>query len=347
KVKGNQLQLDNQQGVIESHGNLTLDLKQWENIGQVKSAANAKLSIHNDFRLDTPITVDGKLTLKVDNHFANQTQLVTGKGLTIEAKSIENPGQSELSSPKTLLKTEYLLNRGLIDGVKNIIFANQLDNLGSGRIYGDQLAIQSHTLNNLPEADQSATIAARERLDLGVGTLTNYDHALILSQGNLYIGGALDDRYHATGQATFVDNGSATIEALGNGNINTQRLWNHDLHLRLGIHTDKEKFEEYAQNNNSRRYRQGVEGELDWTRKSRKAWFAFYDGSRSPSQNDWFGWEYTRTTDTTTIEHRDPAKILIAGNLSLNGNQLHNQYSQILVGKALTLGEQRFRKNTK
>ncbi|MBF4102164.1 hypothetical protein INT80_00810 [Gallibacterium anatis] len=35
KVKGNQLQLDNQQGVIESHGNLTLDLKQWENIGQV------------------------------------------------------------------------------------------------------------------------------------------------------------------------------------------------------------------------------------------------------------------------------------------------------------------------
>ncbi|WP_437125216.1 filamentous hemagglutinin N-terminal domain-containing protein [Gallibacterium salpingitidis] len=347
KVKGNQLQLDNQQGVIESHGNLTLNLKQWENIGQVKSAANAKLSIHNDFRLDTPITVDGKLTLKVDNHFSNQTQLVTGKGLTIEAKSIENPVQSELSSQKTLLKTEYLLNRGLIDGVKNIIFANQLDNLGSGRIYGDQLAIQAHTLNNLPEQDQVATLAARERLDLGVGTLTNYDHALILSQGNLYIGGTLDDRYHATGQATFVDNGSATVEALGNGNINTQRLWNHDLHLRLGIHTDKEKFEEYAQNNNSRRYRQGVEGELDWTRKSRKAWFAFYDGSRSPSQNDWFGWEYTRTTDTTTIEHRDPAKILIAGNLSLNGNQLHNQYSQILVGKALTLGEQRFRKNTK
>ncbi|MGY6771812.1 two-partner secretion domain-containing protein [Gallibacterium sp. ZY190522] len=347
KVKGNQLQLDNQQGVIESYGNLTLDLKQWENIGQVKSAANAKLSIHNDFRLDTPITVDGKLTLKVDNHFSNQTQLVTGKGLTIEAKSIENPIQSELSSQKTLLKTEYLLNRGLIDGVKNIIFANQLDNLGSGRIYGDQLAIQAHTLNNLPEQDQAATLAARERLDLGVGTLTNYDHALILSQGNLYIGGTLDDRYHATGQATFVDNGSATIEALGSGNINTQRLWNHDRHLRLGIHTDKEHFKEYAQNNDSQRYRDGVEGELDWTRKSRKAWFAFYDGRRSPSQNDWFGWEYIRTTDTTTIEHRDPAKILIAGNLSLNGDQLHNQYSQILVGKTLTLGEQRFRKNTK
>ncbi|MBF4102669.1 hypothetical protein INT80_08230 [Gallibacterium anatis] len=40
-----------------------------ENIGQVKSATNANITIHNDFRLDTPITVDGKLTLTVDNHF--------------------------------------------------------------------------------------------------------------------------------------------------------------------------------------------------------------------------------------------------------------------------------------
>ncbi|WP_235444348.1 two-partner secretion domain-containing protein [Gallibacterium anatis] len=346
-LQGNHLLLDNREGVIESRGNLTLDLKQWENIGQVKSAANANITIHNDFRLDTPLTVDDKLTLTVDNHFSNQTQLVTGKALAITAASIENPQSSELSAQTTQLTTDSLQNEGLIDGIKTVIVAHQLDNLGSGRVYGNHLAIQAQKLNNLSKQDNAPTLAARERLDLGVGTLTNYDHALILSQGDLFIGGELDNHHYATGQATFVDNGSATIEALGNGNINTQRLWNHDRHLRLGIHTDKERFKEYAQNNDSQRYRDGVEGELDWTRKSRKAWFAFYDGRRSPSQNDWFGWEYIRTTDTTTIEHRDPAKILIAGNLSLNGDQLHNQYSQILVGKTLTLGEQRFRKNTK
>ncbi|MEH8076553.1 hemagglutinin repeat-containing protein [Gallibacterium anatis] len=345
-LQGNNLLLDNREGVIESRGNLTLDLKQWENIGQVKSATNANITIHNDFRLDTPITVDGKLTLTVDNHFSNQTQLVTGKALAITAASIENPQSSELSAQTTQLTTDSLQNEGLIDGIKTIVVAHQLDNLGSGRVYGNHLAIQAQRLNNLSKQDNAPTLAARERLDLGVGTLTNYDHALILSQGDLFIGGELDNHHYATGQADFVDNGSATIEALGNGNINSQRLWNHDRHLRLGIHTDKEHFKEYAQNNDSQRYRDGVEGELDWTRKSRKAWFAFYDGRRSPSQNDWFGWEYTRTTDTTTIEHRDPAKILIAGNLSVKGNQFHNQYSQVLVGGALTLGDRTFTENS-
>ncbi|MFU2124254.1 hypothetical protein ACLRAD_12105, partial [Gallibacterium anatis] len=95
------------------------------------------------------------------------------------------------------------------------------NNLGTGRIYGDVLAIQSHVLNNQPENDDNiaATIAARQQLDLGVGTLTNRDHALILSLGNLAIGGKLDKHQQATGQADFVDNGSATIEAQGNGKI--------------------------------------------------------------------------------------------------------------------------------
>ncbi len=48
-----------------------------------------------------------------------------------------------------------------------------------------------------------------------------------------------------------------------------------DRHLRLGIHTDKEHFKEYAQNNDSQRYRDGVEGELDWTRKAEKRGLPF------------------------------------------------------------------------
>ncbi|MBF4102163.1 hypothetical protein INT80_00805 [Gallibacterium anatis] len=43
-----------------------------------------------------------------------------------------------------------------------------------------------------------------------------------------------------------MDNGSATIEALGNGNINTQRLWNHDLHLITGEHHQDQRISEYA-----------------------------------------------------------------------------------------------------
>ena len=98
---------------------------------------------------------------------------MTGKGLQITAKHIENPINSELSAPKTKLIAESLTNRGLIDGTQNIIHAAILNNLGTGRIYGDVLAIQSHVLNNQPENDDNiaATIAARQQLDLGVGTL--------------------------------------------------------------------------------------------------------------------------------------------------------------------------------
>ena len=53
-----------------------------------------------------------------------------------------------------------LTNRGLIDGGQARIEAGTVDNLGSGRIYGDRLAIQAGTLRNREEGDKAAVIAA-------------------------------------------------------------------------------------------------------------------------------------------------------------------------------------------
>ncbi len=65
-----------------------------------------------------------------------------------------------------------------------------------------------------------------------------------------------------------MDNGSATIEALGNGNINTQRLWNHDLHLITGEHHQDQRISEYALNHKSQRY-SSLEGWFDRNNNSR------------------------------------------------------------------------------
>ncbi|MBF4102798.1 hypothetical protein INT80_10405 [Gallibacterium anatis] len=116
-----------------------------------------------------------------------------------------------------------------------------------------RLAIQANVLNNQPEHSNNevhtATIATRNNLHLGVGTLTNSDHALILSLGDLTIGGQIDANQRAIGQADFVDNGSATIEALGNGKINTKRLWNHDFASCNGIRCYSRLYiEEYRPN---------------------------------------------------------------------------------------------------
>ncbi|TNH08345.1 filamentous hemagglutinin N-terminal domain-containing protein, partial [Pasteurellaceae bacterium Phil11] len=354
-LQGGELALNNQDGKLESRRRLTLDLDRFIDEGSIKTQGDADIKLKQDLTLTHAFQVDGSLNLSTEGNFYNRTQLITGNGLSVRAQHIDNPFGSELSSQNTQINADSLTNRGLIDGARNMIKAGQLENLGTGRIYGDHLAIQANSLRNDQESvngeTKSATIAARERLDLGVGTLTNRDHALIFSLGDLAIGGQLDADGYVTGKANFIDNGSATIEALGNGSINTVRLWNHDLHLKLGEKHEYADYFDYSPENSSEIYhgRTNRDGYLDWnnnSRRDRNAYFRFDDKNRAAvGSPTWYQWEYTRRTTTSVIEHQDPAKLLIGGDLSLNGDDLLNDSSRLLVGKTLLLNDQRFTQN--
>ena len=342
-IKGdkNTASIDNNEGRIHAGEKLSITAKKLENEGQISSTGDADIALKDSFTLNKAFQVDGHLQFSIDGKFTNKTQLRTGQGVTVKAAEIDNPDGSEIASQVTHIVTSQLINRGLIDGVKNRIDAESLNNLGTGRLYGNHLSIASKNLTNDKEGDSSATIAARERLDLGVEKMKNLDHSLVLSLGDLAIGGQLDEQGKAVGKAGEVFNGSATIEALGDGKINTAKLLNTDLHLTLGVDTSYEGFTEYALHKDSTRYRTGPKGvgEIDWNRKSRNAWFNFNDGRPRLNQDDWHKWEYTRTTKTDRIDSQDPGKILIGGNLSLSGDDLKNQYSKLLVGKTLYLGD--------
>ena len=342
-IKGdkNTARIDNNGGRIHAGEKLAITAKKLENEGQISSTGDADIALKESFTLNKAFQVDGHLQFSTDGKFTNKTQLRTGQGVTVKAAEIDNPDGSEIASQVTHIVTSQLTNRGLIDGVKNRIDAESLNNLGTGRLYGNHLSIASKNLTNDKEGDSSATIAARERLDLGVDKMKNLDHSLVLSLGDLAIGGQLDEQGKAVGKAGEVFNGSATIEALGDGKINTAKLLNTDLHLTLGVDTSYEGFTEYALHKDSTRYRTGPKGvgEIDWNRKSRNAWFNFNDGRPRLNQDDWHKWEYTRTTKTDRIDSQDPGKILIGGNLSLSGDDLKNQYSKLLVGKTLYLGD--------
>ena len=342
-IKGdkNTASIDNNEGRVHAGEKLSITAKKLENEGQISSTGDADIALKDSFTLNKAFQVDGHLQFSTDGKFTNKTQLRTGQGVTVKAAEIDNPDGSEIASQVTHIVTSQLINRGLIDGVKNRIDAESLDNLGTGRLYGNHLSIASKNLTNDKEGDSSATIAARERLDLGVDKMKNLDHSLVLSLGDLAIGGQLDEQGKAVGKAGEIFNGSATIEALGDGKINTAKLLNTDLHLTLGVDTSYEGFTEYALHKDSTRYRTGPNGvgEIDWNRKSRNAWFNFNDGRPRLNQDDWHKWEYTRTTKTDRIDSQDPGKILIGGNLSLSGDDLKNQYSKLLVGKTLYLGD--------
>ncbi|MGW8168388.1 MAG: two-partner secretion domain-containing protein, partial [Sulfurovaceae bacterium] len=143
-----------------------------------------------------------------------------------------------------------LTNRGLIDGSQTIVKADIINNIGTGRIYGDFLALQAVTLNNTDETidgiSDLATIGAREELDIGASIINNTNRSTILSLGDIYIGGTLDENGFATGKAKEINNLSATIESGANMSLSSEQINNIDINLVTSQVIDSIVYTEYV-----------------------------------------------------------------------------------------------------
>ena len=341
------LVVNNALGKIESVIGTTLQAKTLADEGSIRTKGDLGIELNDSFTLNKAFGVGNNLTFKTKGDFVNNSNLVVGNSASVEGATIQNNANAEISSINTRIQANKLDNFGLIDGDTTVIKANDVNNIGTARIYGSHLAIQANNLNNLENSDgTAATIAARERLDLGVSNLVNRNHSLIMSLGNIYIGGQLNDNNQATGYANSIDNGSATIEALGSGWIKTNRLLNHDLHLRLGHKYTKNHFVTYSPFDSSATYysNEGEKGEgyLDHVNNSRhnsNQYFRFNDGRKAVAARNWLKQDYIRTTDTNTIEHQDPSKLLIGQSLHLEGGEYTNKHSRIVIGDTLYLAD--------
>ena len=349
-LNGNNLMVNNEKGLIQGNKTVNLNATGLVSEGNIKTKGDLNIALKESFILNNAFEANN-LTFKTEGNFTNNTEQSVANKMTISANHIENRANAELSSNETMLNSTNLINRGLIDGVNTIIKSSAVTNIGTGRIYGDHLAINATTVENVAETvngeTKAATIAARDRLDFGIGKLINRDHSLIFSSGRLSIGGLLDENHYAIGKATLVDNGSATIEALGDGKINAAHLLNQDLYVKKGIDTKVEHITEHALGENADRYREGRDGVyyINNGSKRRHSFFLLNDGTRKEGFG-WYSWFYKQTTNTTTLEHTDPSKISIGGSLLLDGDDLHNKYSQLLVGRQLWLGDTAFEQNT-
>jgi filamentous hemagglutinin len=220
--------LINDAGYLGSRGNLNARLNTLRNsAGRVLAQSDLSLTLQGDV--------------------SNSGQLITGGTLDLRAGNIDNTASGEITGTLTKISASgTLTNRGLIDGSDTRIDADTVNNIGSGRIYGDHLSIAANTLRNDTETvngvTQAATIAARNRLDLGIaGTLTNREHALIYSAGDMAIGGSLDSNRNATGAAGTINNNSATIEAGGALSMSSAVLNNTNEHLAYQVVIDKQR----------------------------------------------------------------------------------------------------------
>ena len=255
----------------------------------------------------------GEVRVTVDGRLENSGEIVANGKLTMAASSLEN--------------------RNLIDGGDTRIdVAGTLDNLGSARIYGDHLAIAAGALNNHSIGSDAPTIAARTRLDLGVGTLSNRNDALVFSAGDMAIGGALDASNQATGSATLMHNHGATLEALGNLAIAAADIKNTNADLVTQTITESSRLIQEVQ----------PEG---WPARHDVQYFPtifnygieaqpYINGSTVLHFEDYTFYEYTATTTATEVVRSKPGKILAGGNASFTGN-LENSDSRIVAGGTL------------
>ncbi|MGA4213175.1 hemagglutinin repeat-containing protein [Ralstonia nicotianae] len=330
---GNKTQsVTNTGGTLIAGKSLGVDSAGLSGDGRILSQGDLSLNLAGDFTNTGELQANGNATVKTGGTLTNQSGLKAGNTLTVSAGNIDNTASGEISAGTTnLTATGTLTNRGLIDGGNTNIDAGTLNNLGTGRIYGDHVAIQAGTVNNDVENGTAATIAARNRLDLGAQTLNNREHALIFSGGDMAIGGALDGNRVATGAAATVNNNSASIESLGSLALAANRINNTNEHFSTGVQSQgTQHIVEYQGDGAANRYKPGDPDVYIYNDES--------DHLHTPEGNyeSWHKYEYDRSTSATVITGSDPGKITSAGAMRIDAGTLFNDKSQIIAGGTLS-----------
>ncbi|HHA2841516.1 TPA: hemagglutinin repeat-containing protein [Stenotrophomonas maltophilia] len=221
----------NSSGLLRADGSQTLVARVLSEDGQVHAQRDLGLTLQQGMRHRGEWIANGTLSLNLSGDLDNQG-VVRGGNLDLNAQNITNAASGEISSQGTthLNARGQLTNCGLIDGALTHLEAGEIDNLGTGRIYGDHVAISTGVLKNRAEeaggATRVGTVAARERLDLGVRELQNTGKGLIYSGGDAAIGGALGADRIASGIAGRIDNISSVIDVGGNLSIDAQAVNN-------------------------------------------------------------------------------------------------------------------------
>ncbi|EFB9755832.1 hemagglutinin repeat-containing protein [Escherichia coli] len=338
-VSGRQLTFSNRDGVVKAGQSVSVDVGQLGGDGKLLSPGDITLKSNTAFSNSGQTIANGNLTLSVNGDVSNTGSLLAGSRLDLNSIRLENTGKGEISAGQTWLNvTDTLLNRGLIDGKYTRLQANTLTNSGTGRIYGDAVGVSAATFNNLEENGVAATLAGRERVDLGVQTLNNRTHSLIYSAGDMHTGGMLDANGAATGKAGVLNNHSATIEAAGYLVLSAGQINNVNDHFtteRVVVST--EKVTEYQHRGSDVRWNAKDEG-VFIDNNSSDGLLNLNTPDDTGHNNDRFTkYEYTRTVEETRVKDSDPGKILSGAGMTVVADKLLNDKSQVVAGGLLDM----------
>ena len=346
-------------GSILAGQDLELTANRLDGSGTLAAGRDAALKLSADFDSSGDIEAGRKLSIESGGSIRNRHRLAGGQALDIRARHIDNRAEGKLvSGSNTRIGADTVDNRGLINsnGLTRIDAATALNNIGSGRIYGSRLALGGGSLNNREEAsadgkNQAPVIAARERLDIGMRSISNTGSgfgriengqvqtgsvsSLISSEGTLHIGVRLNESHQAEGRAERLENRGGRIEAAGDGvwsvakihNGNSRWEVNHKVAVGAAEHRHS-----YSQPGNPEWWQVGKDGSWRQTANHAKGEFTFNDGRAPVRQSSWNEKRVTIQRHEDQIAHSQPGQIAIGGNFTADTQELANENGQILIG---------------
>lgn len=230
--------LSNEGGQVFSANTLYIRNQTVTGAGRLDALGDLTLEQARDLIHQGTMAANGKLKIEIDGKMNNQGRLFGGTATEIVGTQIENQHGAEISARQgttALRASQGIANRGLIDGQDTRLDAHRVNNIGTGRIYGDHLSIAAQRLENRPDeaAGSTPAIVARQDLDLGVPVVVNADGATLQSLGDMRMGESLDARRHAVGRGELLNNTGARIDAQGNMKLEMRVINN----LNAGVET--------------------------------------------------------------------------------------------------------------
>ena len=235
RIQGKGASVKNSQGSIQAAEKLNIQVNTLSGDGDIE-ANHANIQLVQDFDSQRDLVGRSSLSLTTKGNLINRAGLLSEGHTQVNAKNIENTKTAEIQGKQTVLTSEQnITNRGLIKGaVENVIkTGDTLTNIGTGRIYGNHVALQAgKKIVNTDELQsdgtiKSAVVAAKERLDVAAPLVENNktvftkDFAFnglggtFASEGKIVFGRSLDENNQAQGLGDLLLNRGALIDGKG------------------------------------------------------------------------------------------------------------------------------------
>ena len=340
----NTLALNNADGTIQSAGNISLQAKSLANNGTLTAGNKLDIALADDFVVERDLTAGNQLNLSTKGRLKNTHTLQAGHTLKLNAGNIDNQGTGKIIAGEqtNITSEQHVENRGLINsnGLTHIDAGQTLNNTGTGKIYGNHIALDAQKLLNREKTTEGSTkagaIAARKRLDIGAKEIHNQEGALLSSEGIFAIGNRLDEQHHAAGMADTFVNGSASLEVQGDALMSVRNMQNINNHFKTETYLAKaeKQVRDYTVLGQNTYYQAGKDGLFDNSQGQKDqttATFHLKNGSRIEA-NQWHVRDYHIETYKERIIENRPAHITVGGNLTVSGQDWLNKDSQIIVG---------------